>query len=75
MSVERVATLFGVHRRTVEKWFASGLERVRLGGKVYTTRNALQRFAKYQGPDSAAIEEARQRNERDARELAVRFGN
>ncbi len=45
VSIKQVAEMFGVHRRTVEAWFGAGLERVKLGGRVYTTRAALQRFS------------------------------
>ncbi len=47
LSVKRVAAIFEVHSRTVERWFSLGLERVKFGGKVYTTKAALQRFAQH----------------------------
>ncbi len=43
--VNEVCKLFGVHRCTVEGWFDRGLEKAKVGGLVYTTREALQRFA------------------------------
>ncbi len=45
VTVAEVAKLFGVHRRTVEKWFGQGLERIKVGGRVFTTLEALNRFA------------------------------
>lgn len=44
ISISRVANRFGVHRRTVEGWFRRGLERAKLGGRVYTTLEAIDRF-------------------------------
>ncbi len=45
MSIADVAGICKVHRRTVESWFLAGLEKAKIGGRVYTTREALQRFA------------------------------
>src|SRR5689334_15786693 len=45
LTVEEVIDTFKVHRNTVGKWFKAGLERVRLRGRVYTTLEALDRFA------------------------------
>lgn len=45
VSVKRAAAFMDVSQRTIERWFSMGLERTKLGGKVYTSRGALQRFA------------------------------
>lgn len=45
MSVKRVAQALDVHRRTVEKYFADGLEHLHIKGKLYTTKAALDRYA------------------------------
>lgn len=45
LQVSDVMKRFSVCRRTVENWFASGLEGMKLGGRVYTTVEAIQRFA------------------------------
>lgn len=43
--VKKVAEMFYVHRRTVDGWFDAGLEWIKMRGRVYTTKEALQRFA------------------------------
>jgi hypothetical protein len=45
LSVVAAAQHFGVHRRTIEGWFRRGLERVKIGGRVYTSLEAVQRFS------------------------------
>jgi hypothetical protein len=45
LSVACAAQLLRVPSRTVKKWFRRGLESVRLGDIVFTTREAIQRFA------------------------------
>lgn len=71
LTVAKAAELMDVHRRTIEAWFAIGLERCKAGRRVYTTRQALQRFVKH-FPQASACETAvddrplRQRR-RDAR--------
>jgi hypothetical protein len=45
--ISEVQELFGVGRSTVEGWFTKGLEWCKVGGKVYTTREAIARFAIY----------------------------
>jgi hypothetical protein len=46
LSIKRAAAVLDVDRRTIERWFTLGLERIKLGGKVYTSRGALYRFSK-----------------------------
>lgn len=60
LSVKRVAAVLDVERRTIERWFSQGLERIKLGGKVYTSREALYRFSKrgQQQPDPALKEQS-----------------
>lgn len=50
LTISAVALLFAVHRRTVEGWFRAGLERAKLRGRVYTTKQAIQRFAQFDEP-------------------------
>ncbi len=45
LQVSDVMKRFHVCRRTVENWFARGLEGFKLGGRVYTTLESIQRFA------------------------------
>ena len=45
LAVAEVAAWLNVHRRTVEGWFGAGLERVNIGGRVFTSRQAIQRFS------------------------------
>ncbi len=42
--VSEACKLFGVHRRTVEGWFNRGLEKVKVGGRIYTSREAVLRY-------------------------------
>jgi hypothetical protein len=44
MTVADVMREFKVCRRTVENWFADGLAAARMGGRVYTTREAINDF-------------------------------
>lgn len=45
LSIKRAAAVLDVDRRTIERWFQQGLDRIKLGGRVYTSREALFRFA------------------------------
>lgn len=45
VTIAEACNRFKVCRRTVENWFSAGLESYKLGGRVYTTVQALQRFA------------------------------
>lgn len=71
VSIADVALMFGVHRRTVEGWFDVGLERIKVGGRIFTTKEALQRFSVHgeavaiQGDDDCGAA---------SRELEARFG-
>ena len=49
ISISDVAKMFGVSRSTTDAWRKKGLECFRMGGKVFTTKEALNRF---QQPDS-----------------------
>jgi hypothetical protein len=46
ISLNEVAALFKVHRQTVGRWRDAGLECVWVGGVLYTSREALQRFTR-----------------------------
>ena len=45
LSVKQVVKQFDVSRRTVENWFSNGLEKTRIGRRVYTSLQAIQRFS------------------------------
>ena len=66
MGVADVSLLLRVHRRTVEKWFERGLEHVKLGGRVFTSKEALNRFAEQSRPLS---ESPRRRRNSEESEL------
>lgn len=51
LKVNEVARRFRVHRRTVEGWMSRGLDCVMVGRLIYTSEEALARFA--QPRDSA----------------------
>ena len=48
------AELMGVHRDTIDEWFAGGLENRKIGGLVYTTREAIERFSLRRAGEEAA---------------------
>lgn len=50
LSVQGTMRLCEVSRRTVENWFDQGLERIWLGRRVYTSREALDRFKRTDRP-------------------------
>ena len=52
MPLSKAAKFCSVDRRTIERWIAKGLESIKIGGKVYTSRAALQRFATGTRPPS-----------------------
>ena len=78
LGVEAAAELMGVSRRTIENWFKCGLDRTRLGKLVYTSREALQRFAvspdRPQSAQSLAEQEADRRADEAEAEMARRWG-
>lgn len=45
LALNDAARLFGVHRRTIENWIKRGLESRRLGRLIYTSHEAIDRFA------------------------------
>jgi hypothetical protein len=75
LSVKRAAAVLDVDRRTIERWFNLGLERIKLGGRVYTSKEALFRFAEHdtQPAPSNKIITAQQR-ESDAYLAAMGVG-
>lgn len=46
LSVRRAAELLGVNPMTVRRWFKRGLDNTKVGGRVMTSREALNRFQK-----------------------------
>jgi transposase len=45
ITVKGVAERYDVHPSTVYGWFKGGLEKIKVGGRVVTSLEALQRFA------------------------------
>jgi transposase-like protein len=45
ITVKGVAERYEVHPSTVYGWFKGGLEKIKVGGRVVTSLEALQRFA------------------------------
>lgn len=75
LKITDVSARFNVHRRTVERWFRTGLEHYYLGGTPYTTLDALARFARVPAATSPAapvveLSEAQQAHDR----LVSRYG-
>lgn len=66
LSVKKVARAFEVTNRTVERWFDRGLDAIEMGGKLFTTRAALQRYGRLRPNEfnSAAVESLQSTAER-----------
>lgn len=45
LSVSSAAAMFGVSQSTIYAWFGAGLERVKIGGVVRTSVEAVERFS------------------------------
>lgn len=67
---EQAAAHFGVSRTTIYRWLNNGLESARMGGRRYTTAEALQRFAQQEANKEVSVV-AHQPN-RDAIVQAIR---
>jgi hypothetical protein len=52
LSIACAAQLLHVPPRIIKKWFSRGLDSVRIGHLVYTTREAIQRFAEPVTPEA-----------------------
>jgi len=75
LKITDVSARFNVHRRTVERWFRTGLEHYYLGGTPYTTLDALARFSRVPATPLpvapvVALSEAQQAHDR----LVSRYG-
>lgn len=73
LSVKKVARAFEVNTRTVERWFARGLDAIEMGGKLFTTRAALQRYGRLRPHDfnNAAVESLQSKAERSRSEAVA----
>lgn len=72
IGVQRLSKRLGVSTDTIRRWFRQGLEKRKVGGKVFTSLEALNRFAG-DGPQQTAaaeIEESMASLER----MGVRIG-
>ncbi len=49
LTVKKAAEFLCVHPHSVRRYFKQGLEHVIVGGRIYTTREAIQRFARKGG--------------------------
>ncbi len=45
LTVDQACEMFNISRGTLDNWFDAGLGRVKIGRRVYTTREAVQRHA------------------------------
>lgn len=59
MTIRQAASLLGVNQSTVRRHIERGLEAVRIGGKVYTSREAIERFSR---PMTAEVTKATKRD-------------
>ena len=55
LSVMQAAHFLNVPPQVIKRWFRAGMESVRIGGRVYTTREAIQRFAEPATADAADV--------------------
>lgn len=55
IDVASLALRLNVHQATVRRWFKRGLEWARIGGRVVTSLEALQRFSKIGNADEQQI--------------------
>lgn len=46
LTIKAAAKLLGVTQATVRRHIAQGLDAVKIGGKVYTSREAIERFSR-----------------------------
>jgi hypothetical protein len=46
IDIESLAIRLGVHQVTIRRWFSRGLEHAKLGGKLFTSPEAVQRFSR-----------------------------
>jgi hypothetical protein len=54
LSINAAAQHLGVSRQTICNWFRRGLDRAKLGGRVFTSREAIQRFSIQNSPLNGA---------------------
>ena len=74
LKVSDVSKRFRVHRRTVESWFARGLASVMVGRLVFTSEEALARFARQREPESRQPQTATAEDERQINDAVREFG-
>ena len=66
LTVKQASLEYSVHTRTIERWFRKGLEGWSLGGKLYTTKQAVSRFSQPYMPGPGNEPTKRQRDAVDA---------
>jgi hypothetical protein len=54
-TVREIADHFTVTQRTVRRWMVRGLEHAQVGGKIFTTWEAVARFATDRHTPAAAV--------------------
>src|SRR6185369_1310673 len=69
ISPQRLAKRLGVSTDTIRRWFRQGLEKRKVGGKVFTSLEALDRFS-----DSPLAIADNDHRHRDAMETLARMG-
>ena len=76
LSVTQVCQELGVGRSTVFDWIGRGLEAVKIGGRVFTSREAITRFSRpINSPETEAAHAIPAGSYRDdARRLRLRHG-
>ena len=72
IDVPGVVERYRVTPDTVYRWFKRGLEYARIGGKLYTSLEAIQRFSRQSEPIRQTFSDAE--SVRAIRELESRFG-
>lgn len=58
IDVQRLAKRLDVSADTIRRWFRQGLEKVKLGGRVYTSLEAVNRFSQPVAVTQQAVDPA-----------------
>lgn len=74
LALNDAASFMGVHRRTVENWIKRGLECRKVGRLIYTTREAIDRFAVQPVEEQPAAVQQSSENKECLRRMKERFG-
>lgn len=72
IGVQRLSKRLGVSADTIRRWFRQGLERRRLGGRTFTSLEALNRFSG--GSDELSDEAELAESAAELRRMGIKVG-